>query len=195
MARYAVALLLVAWVGYVVWDARPVSRPAGVLAPGEPVQENLSEGPHWRLGRFDVKALARFELEARVLSAERYRFDREAELAPVDLALGWGPMSANAVIDTLEISQGGRFFHWWSREPMIPPGEISRHSANMHMVPLDAEVRETLLDARRGNLVRLAGWLIEARASDGWTWRSSLSRGDTGSGACELVLVERVALD
>ncbi|MBM4335703.1 MAG: hypothetical protein FJ108_07300 [Deltaproteobacteria bacterium] len=195
MARYLVALLAVVWVGYAVWDARPIARSPGVLAPGEPVQQNLTEGPHWRLGGYDVQALARFELEARVLSAERYRFDREAELAPVDLALGWGPMSANAVIDTLDISQGGRFFHWWSREPMIAPGEISRHSANMHMVPLDDDVRATLLDARRGNLVRLAGWLIEARASDGWKWRSSLSRGDSGAGACELVLVERVELD
>ncbi len=195
MARYLVALVAVAWVGYVAWGARPIARSPGVLAPGEPVQQNLTEGPRWQLGGYDVQALARFELEARVLSAERYRFDREAELAPVDLALGWGPMSANAVIDTLDISQGGRFFHWWSREPMIAPGEISRHSANMHMVPLDDDVRETLLDAKSGHLVRLAGWLIEARAGDGWKWRSSLTRGDTGSGACELVLVERVDLD
>lgn len=195
MARYLVVLLAVVWAGVVVWDARPVSRPPGVLAPDAPLQENLADGPSWQLGGYDVHALARFELEARVLSSERYRFDREAELAPVDLALGWGPMSANAVIDTLDISQGGRFFHWWSREPMIAPGEISRHSSNMHMVPLDDDVRATLLDARRGHLVRLTGWLIEARASDGWRWRSSLSRGDTGHGACELVLVERVELE
>lgn len=78
---------------------------------------------------------------------------------------------------------------------MIAPGEISRHSSNMHMVPLDDDVRATLLDARRGHLVRITGWLIEARANDGWRWRSSLSRGDTGQGACELVLVERVELE
>jgi hypothetical protein len=65
----------------------------------------------------------------------------------------------------------------------------------MHMVPLDDDVRATLLDARRGHLVRITGWLIEARANDGWRWRSSLTRGDTGHGACELVLVERVELE
>ena len=30
------------------------------------------------------------------------------------------------------------------------------------------------------------------RAPDGWRWRSSLTREDTGAGACELVWVERI---
>jgi len=36
--------------------------------------------------------------------------------------------------------------------------------------------------------------LVEVKAQDGWTWRSSLSREDTGNGACELMLVEEVRL-
>ncbi len=195
MARYSAALLIGLWIAYSFWSSRPVSRPPGVIAPNAPVQENLADGPRWEIAGYDVHALARFEIEARVLSAERYRFDREADLAPLDLALGWGPMSANAVLDTLQISQGGRFFHWSSREPMIDPGEITRHSANMHLVPIDSEIRATLLDARSGHLVHLQGWLIEAHAQDGWKWRSSLTRGDTGHGACELVLVERASLE
>jgi hypothetical protein len=104
-------------------------------------------------------------------------------------------MSANAVLDTLDISQGGRFYRWSSSEPMIAPGEIQNHSSNMHMVPLDAGTRATLLDARAGNLIHLKGWLVEARAADGWKWRSSLTRNDSGHGACELVLVEDVRLE
>jgi len=195
MARYGLALLVVLFLGYHFLSGRPVERPPGVLAPDAPLQEDVKDGPSWEIGEYDVHALARFELEARVLSAERYRFDREADLAPIDLALGWGPMSANAVLDTLDISQGGRFFHWWSREPMIAPSEITRHSANMHMVPLDAAARATLLDARSGSLVHLKGWLVEAKAKDGWKWRSSLTRADSGAGACELVLVENIELE
>jgi hypothetical protein len=40
----------------------------------------------------------------------------------------------------------------------------------------------------------LRGFLVEARADDGWRWRSSLTRDDTGARACELVFVERVRL-
>jgi hypothetical protein len=194
MARYVLALLVL-FLGYHFWSERSVSRPPGVLAPNDPVQENVDDGPSWEIGEYALHALARFELEARVLSAERYRFDREADLAPIDLALGWGPMSANAVIDSLDISQGGRFYQWWSSEPMIEPREIIRHSSNMHLVPLDPVTRATLLDARSGNLVHLKGWLVEAHAKDGWKWRSSLTRTDTGNGACELMLVEDAGLE
>ena len=65
----------------------------------------------------------------------------------------------------------------------------------MHMVPLDPATRATLLDARRGSLVHLKGWLVEAHAKDGWKWRSSLTRGDSGNGACELMLVEDAGLE
>jgi hypothetical protein len=192
-----IAALLLALVAYAwcAWSGAGIERPPGVLAPEDPHQELVKDGPTWEIGEYHVQGLARFEVSARVLSSERYRFDAGAKLAPVDLALGWGPMSANAVIDTLDISQGGRFYFWSSSEPMIEPGEINRHSANMHMVPLDAAARATLLAARRGNLVRLSGWLIEARTDEGWKWRSSLTRSDTGAGACELVLVESVALE
>ena len=40
-----------------------------------------------------------------------------------------------------------------------------------------------------GVLKRLDGWLIEADAPDGWTWRSSLTREDSGDGACEVIYV------
>jgi hypothetical protein len=44
-----------------------------------------------------------------------------------------------------------------------------------------------LRDVREGERVRIDGWLVEAHAPDGWRWRSSLSRDDTGAGACEVV--------
>jgi hypothetical protein len=195
MARFVVALLVALCLGYCVWDGRAIARPPGVLAPADPLQENVDDGQQWEIGPYTVQALARFELDARVLAAERYRFDPGADLAPIDLALGWGPMSSNAVLDTLDISQGGRFYYWSSSEPMIGPSEIQRHSANMHMVPLDDGTRATLLDARAGSLIHLKGWLIEAHGPDGWKWRSSLTRSDSGNGACELVLVEDVRLE
>src|SRR5262245_1100902 len=116
MAQFVLALLVLC-AAYQCWTGRAIPRGPGVIAPDDPGQESLADGPHWQLGDYDVHALARFALRARVLSAERYRLDREADLAPVDLALGWGPMSANAVLDTLEIEQGGRFYSWSSREP------------------------------------------------------------------------------
>ena len=42
---------------------------------------------------------------------------------------------------------------------------------------------------RQGDRVRINGWLVEANAADGWRWRSSTSRDDSGGGACEVVYV------
>jgi len=41
-------------------------------------------------------------------------------------------------------------------------------------------------------LVALDGYLVDANRADGWHWRTSLTRDDTGDGACELFYVTSV---
>ena len=62
----------------------------------------------------------------------------------------------------------------------------------MHMIPADGNVERTLESVRPGQVVNFNGYLVEAKSSDGWHWRSSLSRNDTGNGACELVYVKSI---
>jgi hypothetical protein len=47
---------------------------------------------------------------------------------------------------------------------------------------------------RVGQVVKIIGKLVEVQASDGWRWRSSLTRKDTGNGACELIYVEAISV-
>jgi hypothetical protein len=74
----------------------------------------------------------------------------------------------------------------------IPRHDIEANSANMHMIPADTIVEDTLKGVRVGQVVRISGYLVEVAGADGWRWRSSLTRDDTGNGACELVWVESV---
>jgi len=194
MARAIAILLVVLFAGHWWLSGRPIERPPGVMAPNEPRQQDLADGPVFELPGHHLKALARFSLEARVLHAERYRYDRAAKISPIDLALGWGPMSANAVLDALDIEQYGRFFFWSARELPIDFPEITLHAANMHMIPANDDVRRVLLDTRIGNIVSLDGYLVEVTGTDGFRWRSSMTRGDSGGGACEVVYVEHAAL-
>ena len=137
-----------------------------------------------------LQPLAGFSVDARVLSRENYRLGREAELSPTDLALGWGRMGDEAVLSKLAISQAGRWYHYrWRGDPPIPPQEIIQSSANMHMIPSDRTVASALREVRPGQRVRIDGWLVQVDAKDGWHWRSSLTRHDTGGGACEVVYV------
>ena len=146
--------------------------------------------PPFRAGDASVTPLAAFSIAARVLSREDYHFGRESDYSPTDLALGWGPMSAPGLRDRLAVTQGGRWYHYrWEGDPPLPPAVIASHSANMHMVPANASVARTLAGLRAEDAIRLDGWLVRIDSDSGWRWSSSLSRDDTGPGACELVFV------
>lgn len=187
---FAVALAALLLGGVRWYQHRPIDHPPGVLVAGAPLQREPSQGGTIRHGAFELVPLADFSLEARVLSREDYRLGRESDLSPTDLALGWGAMSDSAVLDRLDLSQSARFFRYrWQGEPPIPEAELTRSASNMHMIPADARVARALARVRKGDIVAIDGVLVEARADDGWRWRSSLSREDSGGGACELVYV------
>jgi len=131
--------------------------------------------------------------EFRVLSKENYNFGRESEISPVDFALGWDKMADPEVYKQLSIRQSNRWYHWrYENAPPIPVREIEMQSANTHLIPASKLIAKQLKAIDQDDLIYLKGQLVEVKSSDGWTWRSSLSREDTGGGACELMLVEEV---
>lgn len=177
-----------------VLSNRPVERAPGVLAPHDPVQQALSGVAPHRHQDFLLTPRATLALEARVLAAQRYRWDGGASLAPVDLALGWGPMSDSALLDRFKVTQGARFYSLYPQDETVDLGLALRHSANMHLIPANAAVRRALESVRAGQVVSLRGQLVDAARPDGFRWRTSLTREDTGAGACELFYVESAAL-
>jgi hypothetical protein len=165
--------------------------PPRVIAGEPPLQSAVpSNAGAFRLAAAQLQPLAGFSIDARVLSRHDYSLGREAQLSPTDLALGWGRMREDAVLSRLQISQSSRWYRYqWSGEPPLPPEEIARSSANMHLIPADADSAAALHRVREGSRVRIDGWLVEATSPDGYRWRSSTTREDTGAGACELVYV------
>lgn len=197
-------LLLIVLLAALAWHWWPVRVPAvenppplTELLPADPlaapIQRDLPDGPRFVLNGIEARAVAQYAVSGRVLSSTRYRLGRTAGLAPFDLALGWGRMTEPAVIKRLDISQGGRWYFWsYQGEPPLPPRQIETSSANVHLIPADATVARALGRASAGQTIALHGYLVELRASDGWQWRSSLSRDDTGDGSCELMYVQAV---
>jgi hypothetical protein len=176
---------------YYGWHAAfTMTHPPGILIPDAPLQTptNLTA---WTKGDYRLTPLARFSLDARVLSSSRYH-DAGAAIAPLDLALGWGPMSDQAVLDGLDISQVMRFWQWHTRTNTwpAPRAAIEANASNMHIIPKDAPTEAILSRFRTGALVHLEGYLVRVDGPAGFHWSSSLSRSDTGNGACELFWVE-----
>ncbi len=199
MPRWLLILIgsLLLAVVYAVLSQHAARTPApGVLAPADPVQVDIAHGTPFQDGEFTITPLADFSLTARVLSRADYSWDRAAALSPTDFAFGWGAMSDTKVLAGLDISQSGRwyFYRWNSPQPPIPLPEIIRSSANMHMIPANDTVRAQIKRVRVGEVVHLEGELIQARGKDGSTWRSSMTREDSGDGACEVVYVRKLAV-
>jgi len=161
----------------------------GVIAPNEPLQKSTNKD-NFYYKDIEVKPQASFAIEAKVLSKENYSFDGGSHVSPVDLALGWGRMSDETILSNINISQRNRFFFWRVDQFPIPRKEIERHSANMHIIPSNDTIAHKLDKIKEGQLVRFSGYLVNLKRADGWHWESSLSRNDTGGGACELVWVE-----
>jgi hypothetical protein len=166
------------------------SSPApGILAPLAPEQTESYDKDPVSKGDYIIYPLADFYLEARVLATERYRFDNMASLAPLDVAFGWGAMSDSDVLKDISIWQGGRFYFWSSKTMPISADTIVRSSANMHLIPSTNKIRDKILSLRRHDLVQLEGFLVEVKRGDGFKWKSSLSREDSGRGSCEVIWV------
>jgi hypothetical protein len=177
-----------------VWWLHGVGYPPGVLVPAEPVQGPVADSTPWEKAGYRITPLATYRIRARVLATTSYWFDRGSDLAPMDVAVGWGAMSDQSVLDQLWFSQSNRFLEWHTRKRAwpVPFDELNSHSANMHIVPANRSAVIAVKSLRPGNIVHMTGYLIQADASDGGHWKSSLSRTDSGPGACELMWVERV---
>lgn len=177
------------------WESnRPLERRPGVLAPDDPVQIALTDSTVVDAGHgYRLTPRARFSATVRVLSRERYYIDPLAPIAPVDLAVGWGAMSDSAILAAFDISQSNRFYYWHSDDMPLPRGEVESHSANWHIVPASAAVARELRRVRPGEVVQIDGSLVDVDGPDGGSARTSLTRQDTGAGACEIILADSLS--
>jgi hypothetical protein len=172
---------------YIISPVSSYNLPDSFVVNSVPAQTQTQTGEFTFKG-YQITPLADFSLQARVLNFQKYSSDKEAELSPIDLALGWGPMSQNSVISKVEISQKGRWYFWRTDNFPIPREEIETNSANMHIIPADDDLKKKLMLIQKDNIIELQGYLVECSQRN-WNWKSSLTRDDTGTGACEIIYI------
>jgi hypothetical protein len=179
--------ILVIILAYFFYPETVIKFPPGITAPDQPTQTNLSSKKEWTVEEYTIQALAEYNIKARVLSRNNFSLGIESDLSPFDLALGWGPMSDQSVIDNIDISQQADHLP-------IPKRDVSLNSANVHIVPKDKKIEDKFDKVYKGSLVEMKGYLVKITKADGWRWISSLKRDDTGGGSCELFWVEEVSI-
>ena len=197
----AVCILLIIF--FVVWSSRAKLVPLDQLGKVYPVAPlgSLKESDFPDQGRiimpkrfrynsvYTMTPLATYRIAAHVLSAKDYRNsgNQSALLGPTDLALAWGEASSPGFYNLLNVHQKGRFYFW--KTTTLDHSEVIRQTANVHMVSSTREMAKRVSKVRRGDKVRFRGYLVKLEDADGWKWQSSVSRNDTGDGACEVVYI------
>ncbi|MEJ2749825.1 MAG: hypothetical protein P8183_18235, partial [Anaerolineae bacterium] len=134
---------------------------------------------------------------ARVLGNKRY-YDWQSRVVPRDLALGWGDMSDPSVDEWIHWRQSNRWYryHWNSGD--YSGSYITGHSANVHIIPATDNLDKALRQVEKNDLVYLEGYLVDLQVREGGRVGhvyTSLSREDTGDGACEILYVERLVVN
>jgi len=164
----------------------------------EPVQGETENGERGfdiaRGGRtFHIAPRATYDISAKVVAREHFLAGSGA-LIPWDLALVWGPLVDEPYRSKLSFFQYARIITASWRVGSFDRDLINAHMANNHLIPATPGVLRAIAHIRTGDIVRLEGDLVDATAP-GFEWRTSLTRTDTGLGACETIWVKAVTVE
>lgn len=106
--------------------------------------------------------------------------------------LAWGVPSQPLLYRSLDINQTGRWFFYRFDPAKIDHQQIKDCMANIHSIPADKEIEKKLARVSSGDLIDFEGYLVDATMTDRPTWKTSLSRTDSGTGACELLYITKL---
>lgn len=175
---------------YTLWPSEPytlyIADPVQVGLDGSQVINILGDE-----GYVPLSLLASYDIEAVVKSTNRLR-DYSAQVSRYDFVLAWGDLNRADIDDTISYAQGMRYYTYrWSSETPVSPSYIGSHSANVHIIHSDRNILKKVRGIRKNDHIRLRGYLVQVNFPYG-PWRSSLTRTDSGNGACEIMYVTDV---
>ncbi len=175
-------------------------------AAGEPEQTPLAGEPPIELEierhRVRLEPRASYRITAYAAETSRKLLDRWDFAMPMDLALVWGPVADPAVLSHMTFHLSDRYasYRYDADTPRAAVGKLASHVANHHLIPASGDVARELERIRVGDLVTLRGKLVDVEIRDGdgrevFRARTSLTRDDVGSGACEILWVESTEVE
>jgi hypothetical protein len=152
---------------------------------------------------YNIHPVANYSISGRVVSRRRYYsgwdYGLAADLSPVDFALVWGDLAKTQMDRFISYDHGQRFFHYhYKNDIPVTADYIISHSSNNHLIPATPKIDRAIKTVKAGELVQVDGYLVnvDAHTQGGgfMSWSTSLTRTDTGGGACELIYVTQLKI-
>jgi len=141
---------------------------------------------------------ASYRIYAMVMGKTKYSWGWESKIAPYDLALAWNKLMLPENQKGIIYSQGNRWYYYSYNEKFpLESSYISKHSSNHHIIPANSTLRKALDEVKTKDIIYMEGYLvyIKGKVKNGTVWwNSSLTRNDTGEGACEVFYIKKAVL-
>jgi len=170
----------------------------------DPVQINLESADDERQniamtfkgGQGVIQPQAKYKIAAKVISKAKYHSVGEhasKEFAPYDFILAWGKVATDDLRGKVKFRHGNRWYEYWVKpDSPLSIKYIGQHTSNHHLFYANDDLKKAAARLKKGDIIELTGYLINfSGTADGqpMNWNSSLSRTDTGGGACEIMYV------
>jgi hypothetical protein len=170
---------------------------SGLSSPPKQVKVTAQPSQTWYEDvKYAVQPLYTYELHGLVVS---YRYHggnspihrlSNDHLNMMDLCVVWGDTALSPYLRLIQFWSGQFTCNWsWSNRSLadvIHPNQIS----NNHLLSTDPEMRKAVKKVRVGDQIRLEGYLAQYSNQFGNTRGTSITREDSGNGACETVWVQ-----
>ena len=210
LQRYlAVALLLCGvGAGYFSLRAVPLPDPARIdraITESEPLQEASDRRPFTTTitgYTYTLTPRATYAIAGLVVSQHRgdalLNLYHQADPANIrDVCVVWGEDITNGSYRKVTF-WSGEFTCSYSWSGALTPAFNPEKASNNHLIPADSAVAGRIGAIHVGDQIRMTGLLVDYTVTkDGqeiFTRRTSLTRGDTGNGACEILYVTDLAV-
>lgn len=163
----------------------------------DPVQTNLFNPRtvivQGESGDVELSILAEYSLKGVIKSKKKYR-DFPSQVSKYDYAIAWGDLNKQEIAEHISYSQSGRWYYYrYAQDIPVSREYIAGHSANVHLIAADHDVLKKISQAAKNDYVWLKGYLVNVNFKDD-LWQTSLTRDDTGNGACEIMYVTDLAV-
>ena len=189
--------LLIYKVGNMPQPAEEVSGEIDVSS--EPVQEKYA-GEKFQITiddtTFTIEPVAGYNGSFLVVGKKYYYGSPEDKLVPLDLCVVWGKLAEPENLKHITFSiQAGRWCSFsYSGEMVLEGSYIDSHFANIHAIPATENILKALKSVEKKEKIYLEGFLVNIYHGERCLLRTSLTREDTGSGACEIFYVIKVVI-
>jgi hypothetical protein len=197
--------LVVCVIGAIYLSLRDIALPGAsfiddTLKETEPLQEASDQPAFSAIIRgytYTLTPKATYDISGLVVSQHRgdawLNLDHKTDPGNIkDVCLVWGEVITNGSYRKVKY-RSGEFTCEYRWSGIVTPPFAAEKISNNHLIPANNAVAAEIQAIRTGDQIRMKGLLVDYKVTsagqDIFTRRTSLTRNDTGNGACEILYV------